>query len=112
MNLSIFIVLLNYPDQKAMLPYMDAHLAWADRYAASGVFLLTGPMTSLGGGAVVARAGSREELVKIMQEDPIYQANLVSHEIHEFVPRRGFLRQSAENPLHLTEEQHKLAFSD
>ena len=112
MNLSLFIVLLHYPDPKALLPILEAHQAWADQYSTSGVFLLAGPMSSFDGGAVLAQAASREELVEIMQEDPLYKANLETFEIHEFMPRRGLLRQSADNPLHLTDEQTERAFGD
>ena len=110
MNLSLFIVLLHYPDPKALLPILEAHQAWADQYSRSGVFLLAGPMSSFDGGAVLAQAASREELVEIMQEDPLYKANLETFDIHEFVPRRGLLRRSADNPLYLTEEQSEAAF--
>ena len=90
MNLSLFIVLLHYPDPKALLPILEAHQAWADQYSTSGVFLLAGPMSSFDGGAVLAQAASREELVEIMQEDPLYKANLETLRSTNSCPGAGF----------------------
>src|SRR5262249_31952339 len=88
----------------------------ADRQATAGVFLLAGQMTDKGPngftrGAIVARAESRAALMRILHQDPLYGLGLVQFDVHEFTPRRGFLRRSRENPLYLTDEQYRRQFA-
>ena len=111
MDLTLFFVVLTYPKPKELSAHLDAHQTWAERYSASGVFLLAGPLPSFGGGLILAQARSQEELTAILKEDPLYGAGLETFEIFEFAPRRGLLRTAKENPLLLTDAQRLSAFS-
>jgi len=105
MDLSLYIVHLRYNDLGQLERHHPAHAEWCDRHSAGGTFLLIGPTTNYDSGALLARAGSRAELVAILEEDPFFRAGLVDYEIVEFKPRRGRLRRSPDNPLYLTAEQ-------
>ena len=111
MDLSVFIAVLRYAPMEQLKPFMEDHRVWAERYAAGGIFLLAGPMTSLDGGVIVARAASREQFESLLKEDPFYREGLETFDIIEFAPRRGALRMSPTNPLFLGVAEREKAFA-
>ncbi|WP_437615227.1 YciI family protein [Erwinia sp. V71] len=67
----MYIVSLTYTnpieDVEALL---EGHIAWLDRYFASGDFLFAGRKDPRTGGVIVAREMDRETLNQIVMEDP------------------------------------------
>ena len=79
--------------------HLPAHIAYLDRYYAAGKFLMSGRKEPRTGGIIVARAGSRAEIERIIGEDPFHQAGIADYEITEFIPAKTApdLAQYAEN---------------
>ncbi|MFF4579553.1 YciI family protein [Streptomyces sp. NPDC001389] len=64
---------------------MDAHIAWLDRYYASGVFLASGRKVPREGGVILAHGVSRAEVEKIAAGDPFAVAGVCAYRITEFI---------------------------
>lgn len=81
----MFIVELTY---KAPLARIDAqmrpHVAFLEKYYASGNFLISGRQIPRTGGIIVAMADSRERVEAIMAEDPFCRHGLADVRIIEF----------------------------
>lgn len=81
----MFVIELTY---KAPLNAIDArmaaHVAFLNRYYASGNFLVSGRQIPRTGGIILAVAESRERVEAIMQEDPFVHDRLAEVRIVEF----------------------------
>jgi uncharacterized protein YciI len=86
----VFLVLLTYTAPVARIDeLLEAHRAWLDEHFASGTFLASGPRVPREGGVVVARAGSREEVLALVADDPFAREGVARHDVVEFAPTRG-----------------------
>ena len=69
---------------------MDAvlatHRAYLQANCDAGRFVMAGRRVPRTGGLILARAGSKEELGKLLEDDPFYKASVAEYEIVEFVP--------------------------
>jgi uncharacterized protein YciI len=83
----MFVIELTY---KAALTEIDAHMrahmAFIDKYYASGHFLVSGRKIPRDGGIILAVAESREEVEVLIQEDPFYAHGLAEFRVIEFRP--------------------------
>ncbi|HFF1621959.1 TPA: YciI family protein [Yersinia enterocolitica] len=62
----------------------ESHKDWLKKYYAQGVFIASGRKVPRTGGIILAKSIMREELDKILAEDPF---NAVAHyEVTEFIP--------------------------
>jgi uncharacterized protein YciI len=81
----MFIIELIY---KADLAHIDAHMAahviFLKKYYASGNFLVSGRKIPRDGGIIVATAKSRQQIERIVEEDPFYTHGLAEFRIIEF----------------------------
>jgi len=81
----MFVIELSYT---ASLDEIDAHMAdhvaFLDKYYASGNFLVSGRQLPRSGGIIIAAANSREDIEAIAREDPFVQRGLASVRIVEF----------------------------
>ena len=81
----MFVIELTY---KAPLPAIDArmaaHVAFLNRYYASGNFLVSGRQIPRRGGIILAIAESRERVEAIMLKDPFVHDKLAEVRIVEF----------------------------
>ncbi|HEY6562027.1 MAG TPA: YciI family protein [Polyangiaceae bacterium] len=81
----MFVIELTY---KAALTEIDAHMrahvAFLDKYYASGHFLVSGRKIPRDGGIILAAGKSREEVEAIIQEDPFHAHGLADFRIIEF----------------------------
>ncbi|MER7210913.1 YciI family protein [Streptosporangium sp. NPDC000239] len=86
----MFLVLLSYlvPEER-ILPLRDEHYVFIDQHFRSGTFLLGGRKVPATGGFILAQGVSREELDRILGEDPYLRAGLVAHEVTELLPTRA-----------------------
>jgi uncharacterized protein YciI len=65
------------------------HREWAKKRLAAGVLVQAGKWGD-NGGMIVVNAGSREEADKVVNEDPLVQAGLITFETAELHPAVGF----------------------
>lgn len=81
----MFIIELNYTaDLREIDAAMRAHMAYLNKYYASGHFVVSGRKVPRDGGIIIAYADSREQLEEIAGEDPFVQKGLASVRIVEF----------------------------
>jgi uncharacterized protein YciI len=81
----MFVIELVY---KAALADIDAkmaaHVRFLKKYYASGNFLVSGRKIPRDGGIIVAVGKSREQIERIVEEDPFYAYGLADFRIIEF----------------------------
>lgn len=64
---------------------LTKHQAWFTKYFDEGFFLIIGPYLDWqGAGVILAKAGSRDGLEKILSEDVFYAEGLAVYDVHEF----------------------------
>lgn len=68
---------------------LPAHREFLDKYFAEGAFLCSGPMNPRVGGLILCNAGSLDEVVQIMQEDPFQRERISEYTITEFAPTKA-----------------------
>ena len=69
-------------------PYIEGHTAYLKKYIANNTFVVTGRKEPRTGGILIANAGSKEEVEKIITEDPFYQYKVAEMTITEFLHAR------------------------
>ena len=70
-------------EQKALVP---AHKAFVAEWLNKGRVLAAGPRAAGGGGFIILRADSREELDEYIKTDPFIQKGINYYIINEFKP--------------------------
>jgi uncharacterized protein YciI len=84
---NLFLAMLKY---LRPLSEVDAHLvahrAFLDQYYQSKQFLCSGPMNPREGGVILAKAESKDELEKILRDDPFQKNGIAEYKILEFTP--------------------------
>jgi uncharacterized protein YciI len=65
--------------------YMEVHLNHLKKYYDEKIFVMWGPKVPRTGGVIQAFASSREQIEKIITEDPFYQHKLAEFTITEFL---------------------------
>ena len=81
----MFIIELTYLAELADIDaHMKAHVAFLDKYYASGHFLVSGRKIPRDGGIIVTLGESRAQIERIIQEDPFHQHRLAAFRIVEF----------------------------
>lgn len=83
----MFIVLLTYivPIER-INELLEAHRAFLRTQYEAGRFLASGPQNPRTGGVIIAKGESREELLKVLEEDPFYREKAASYELVSFDP--------------------------
>ncbi|CAJ0810422.1 YciI family protein [Ralstonia flaminis] len=85
----LYLILFAY---RAPLSEMDrvlpAHRQHLDTHYASGHFLMSGPLVPREGGAILARAASREEIDAIVARDPFVLEHLADVRVIAWSPNR------------------------
>jgi uncharacterized protein YciI len=81
----MFVIELSYKvDLEEIDAHMAAHVAFLEKYYASGNFLVSGRKIPRDGGIIVAVAPSREQVEAIVREDPFCSRGLADVRIIEF----------------------------
>jgi uncharacterized protein YciI len=81
----MFVIELVYKVPLAEIDaHMKAHVAFLDKYYKAGNFLVSGRKVPRDGGIILARADSREEIERIVREDPFASRGLADFRIVEF----------------------------
>ncbi len=68
--------------------YLADHVAFLDRYYATGRFLCSGRKVPRVGGIILIRADDQETVEKILAEDPFRIHEIASYEIIAFTPTK------------------------
>jgi uncharacterized protein YciI len=85
----MFIVMLHYiKPLEHIETFLMEHRAFLDRYFNSGIFVASGPKVPRTGGVILARASTRDDLDRILEQDPFYRENLARYDITEFTPSK------------------------
>jgi uncharacterized protein YciI len=83
----LYLILLHY---RASLDevdrHIDAHRRFLHEQYAVGRFLLSGPQEPRGGGVILARGGSLEEITQLLEQDPFRQAGIADYQIIAWAP--------------------------
>lgn len=81
-------------------PELDArmaeHLAFLEANHRAGSFLLSGIKSTCDGGIIIAQTTTRDELIEIMERDPLRARGLIEYEIMGFAPNRRALALTEE----------------
>lgn len=82
----MFIINLNYiVPLETLDAHMAAHVAFLRKYYTKNVFLASGRKVPRTGGIILALAESKDEVEKIISEDPFYIHRLAEFSITEFL---------------------------
>jgi uncharacterized protein YciI len=85
----MFIIDINYiAPLEEVNKYMDTHAAYLKKYTEKDIFLVSGKKVPWTGGILIANAGSKEEVEKIIAEDPFHQNKVAEMTITEFLHAR------------------------
>lgn len=68
--------------------HIDGHVAYLKKYADNNTFIIAGRKVPRTGAILIANAGSKEEVEKIITEDPFYQHKVAEMTITEFLHAR------------------------
>lgn len=63
-----------------------AHRKFLSIHYASGQFIASGPQNPRTGGVIISKGASREEVVKLLKEDPFNLNGIARYEVIEFDP--------------------------
>jgi uncharacterized protein YciI len=85
----MFLIDINYiVPLEEIDSHIDAHVVYLKKYSEKNVFIIAGRKVPRDGGILIANAGSKEEVEKIITEDPFYQHKLAEMTITEFLHAR------------------------
>ena len=81
----MFIIELTYKAPLTKIDaHMKAHVAFLKKYYAAGNFLISGRQIPRTGGIIVALGDSKQEIERIMADDPFCQHGLADARVIEF----------------------------
>lgn len=85
----MFIITLTYQKNLDEVErHLADHISFLDKYYASGHFICSGRKNPRTGGVILAHRTNREDIKRIIQEDPFYQHQTASYEIIEMIPTK------------------------
>ena len=80
----MFIIELTYTAPMEKIDkYLTQHVAFLEKYYASGNFILSGRKVPRNGGIILATAESKGQVLKMIEEDPFHKNNLADYTITE-----------------------------
>ncbi|HET9030282.1 MAG TPA: YciI family protein [Candidatus Aquilonibacter sp.] len=85
----MFLLLSTYlKDQDEVDRWLPEHRAFLDRQYAAGRFLVSGPFVPRTGGIIVTMPMTREEVERILAEDPFVREGVSEYRIQEMKPTK------------------------
>ena len=83
----MFAVLVKYVKPLEQIDAcLEAHRAYLRTNCDAGRFVMAGRQVPRTGGLILARAESKEELRRLLDDDPFRRAGVAEYEIIQFVP--------------------------
>lgn len=68
--------------------FLDAHIAFLDKFYQSGALLCSGRKMPRTGGVILCRTSSADEVLRMLEEDPFQQQGIAQYELIEFTPSK------------------------
>lgn len=68
--------------------HLAAHREFLDGYYKKGIFFASGRKATGDGGVILAKGGTKQEIVNILKDDPFSTENIARYEVTEFTPNR------------------------
>ena len=85
----MYIIILTYQkDLSEVEKHLEAHRAYLDKHYASGYFIASGAQVPRKGGVILCKAGSKEEILDIIAQDPFHKHRIATYQIIEFTPTK------------------------
>lgn len=85
----MFVISVTYLKPMEMVEqYLPAHVEFLDRYLVRGIFMASGRKNPRTGGIILAAGVTREQLERMIEEDPFKANGIASYEIIDFTPNR------------------------
>ena len=85
----MYLIILTYQkDLSEVEKHLEAHRAYLDKHYASGHFVASGAQVPRKGGVILCKAGSKEEILNIIAQDPFHKHRIAAYQIIEFVPTK------------------------
>ena len=85
----MYIIILTYQkDLSEVEKHLEAHRAYLDKHYASGHFVASGAQVPRKGGVILCKAGSKEEILDIIAQDPFHEHRIATYQIIEFIPTK------------------------
>jgi uncharacterized protein YciI len=82
---NMFVIELTYTaGLSAIDAHMAAHVSFLKKYYAAGKFLVSGRKIPRDGGIIIATARDRDEIERIIREDPFHKHGLADFRVIEF----------------------------
>ena len=86
----MYIVSINYTCELTEIENnLAAHIEYLDHYYSTGKFIASGRKNPRTGGVILASTDSRDELDRILEEDPFKFNNLADYDVTEFMPSKA-----------------------
>jgi uncharacterized protein YciI len=83
----MFIISLTYKVPTSVVDeHLAAHVEFLKVQYAKGSFIASGRKVPRTGGIILSNTSSKEEVEKIIAQDPFYQNGVASYDIIEFIP--------------------------
>jgi uncharacterized protein YciI len=85
----MFIVSLTYKKPlEEVDKHLNEHIEFLDKHYKEGFFICSGRKNPRTGGIIILNAKDRNEVEKIISEDPFYINAIAEYEIVEFLPTK------------------------
>lgn len=68
--------------------YLDSHIEYLNKHYELGIFLASGRKVPRTGGIILAKISDKNELLKIIEQDPFQINDLADYELSEFIPSK------------------------
>ncbi|CAN5374275.1 YciI family protein [soil metagenome] len=82
----MFVISLNYiVPLEELDAHMGAHVKFLQKYYKENIFIVSGRKVPRTGGIIIAQAKSKDDVEKIIKEDPFYKHKLAEFTITEFM---------------------------
>lgn len=83
----MFVIILTYTQPLSVVDqFVSEHRAFLERHYATGQFVLSGRQEPRTGGVILATGSNRDDIERILQEDPFHRENVAEYDIIAFVP--------------------------
>jgi len=85
----MFIISLTYTQSiEAIEKELANHSRFLDKYYSLGLLICSGRKQPRTGGVIISKSTSREEVEKMISEDPFYKNQLAEYELIELIPTK------------------------
>jgi uncharacterized protein YciI len=86
---AVFVVIVSYlvPLQRIQRGLAE-HLAWLDQHYRAGLFLASGPRVPRAGGIILAKGTTKDELRRLLQQDPFSMRGYADYTVLQFTPSK------------------------